>query len=777
MGTGEVEVSSADIARIAGVKPTAVSNWRRRHDDFPRPVGGTDRSPRFDLGQVEEWLSTHRQAPSIDPDQRLWQALDSLRGSVPVDAALVQAGVLLWHLSRDPDTGGHSAGEPEKQDGSALAGRAWRDFEGLLENAGLAGLAEHRPEPVPDARLAPLADAAVRAVRESDPRTAFERLLSRLDQRSPSGSHTVPPELADLMVALAGIANAGSGPEDGRGRSTGAGDTRAGAGNTAAAEGNGNGNTAAGVATTGNGNGNTVTAGGTGSGNAVTGGTAGNGDGPAGTVADPACGRGGLLLAAARGGRRALLGQDRDADSVWLAVLRLAFAGALTGEADLRVADALRLPAFAPNTPDGADGADAVVCAPPFGERNWGGEELAEDPRWTYGVPPRLESDLAWVQHCLSLVRPGGSAVVLLPPGAAQRPSGRRIRRSLLRAGAFRAVVSLPPGFAAHYAVPLQLWVLRRPERDAVPAPVLFVDTAPHEPGQTCPPGEVLGRIDRLWREYLSGPEGFDERPGVARTLEVVDLLDEDVDLTPRTRLPVPRAAAGDLDLFAERRTRLEGALRTLRTLLPEAPRAEPGGVAVGVVTLGELARAGSVTIRRPLPRRSVEEAGPRTSARVVTGEDVARGAGASRTEEVDADPMRNPPIQEGDVLIPAVAPRPAARVATGDDAGAFPGSGLYVVRTNPGAVDPWFLAGFVTSSGESQNITRSSSSMRGHLRIDPSRMRLPVLPVEEQRRYGELFRKVARFREALLEFQGWGEELADQAVDLVAGRWETSSS
>jgi hypothetical protein len=708
MGTGEVEVSSADIARIAGVKPTAVSNWRRRHDDFPRPVGGTDRSPRFDLGQVEEWLSTHRQVPSIDPDQRLWQALDSLRGSVPVDAALVQAGVLLWHLSRDPDTGEHSAGESGKQDGSALAGRAWRDFEGLLEGAGLAGLAERRPEPVPDAQLAPLADAAVRAARESDPRTAFERLLSRLDQRSPSGSHTVPPELADLMVALAGIADVGSGP--------------------------------------------------------------------AGTVADPACGRGGLLLAAARGGRRALLGQDRDAASVWLAALRLAFAGALTGEADLRVADALRLPAFAPSAPDGADGVDAVVCAPPFGERNWGGEELAEDPRWTYGVPPRLESDLAWVQHCLSLVRPGGSAVVLMPPGAAQRPSGRRIRRSLLRAGAFRAVVSLPPGFAAHYAVPLQLWVLRRPERDAVPAPVLFVDTAPHEPGQTSAPGEVLGRIDRLWREYLSGPEGFDEHPGVARTLEVVDLLDEDVDLTPRTRLPVPRAAAGDLDLFAERRTRLEGALRTLRTLLPEAPRAEPGGEAVGVVTLGELARAGSVTIRRPLPRRSAEETGPRTSARVVTGEDVARGTGASRTEEVDADPMRNPPIQEGDVLIPAVAPRPAARVATGDDAGAFPGGGLYVVRTNPGAVDPWFLAGFVTSSGESQNITRLSSSMRGHLRIDPSRMRLPVLPVEEQRRYGELFRKVARFREALLEFQGWGEELADQAVDLVAGRWETSS-
>ncbi|WP_017570375.1 N-6 DNA methylase [Nocardiopsis halotolerans] len=685
MNTGEVEVSSADIARIAGVKPTAVSNWRRRHDDFPRPVGGTDRSPRFDLGQVEEWLSTHRQVPSIDPEQRLWQALDSLRASVPADAVLVRVGVLLLRLRDEPGSG----------DDPTLPRRAWESFEESLERAGLTALAGHRPEPVPEAQLPLLVDTAARAAREGDPRAVFERLLGRLDQRSPSGSHTVPPELADLMVRLAG-----------------------------------------------------------------------DGD----TVADPACGRGELLLAAARGGRRPLLGQDRDPASVWLGALRLAFADALGEGTDLRVADALRSPAFTEG------GADTVLCAPPFGERNWGAEELADDPRWTYGVPPRLESDLAWVQHCLSRLRPGGSAVVLMPPGAAQRPSGRRIRRSLLRSGVFRAVVSLPPGFAAHYAVPLQLWVLRRPERDTAPAPVLLVDTAEHEPGHTPAPAELVARVDGLWEEYLTAPEGFAEQPGVARTLDVVDLLDEEVDLTPRTRLPVPRTSVGDLDLFAERRTRLEGALRTLRTLLPEAPPVGRDGGAAGVVTLGELARAGSVTVRRPVPRRSAEDSGPRTSARVITGEDVARGSAASRTEEVDADPMRNPPIQEGDVLVPAVARRPTARVASAEDAGAYPGGGLYVVRTNPGAVDPWFLAGFVTSSGESPNITRMSSSMRGHLRIDPSRMRLPVLPVEEQRRYGELFRGVARFREALAELQEWGEELADQAVDLVAGQWEAGT-
>lgn len=50
------EVTAADIARLAGVGRAAVSNWRRRHADFPKPVGGTETSPAFALGEVEEWL-------------------------------------------------------------------------------------------------------------------------------------------------------------------------------------------------------------------------------------------------------------------------------------------------------------------------------------------------------------------------------------------------------------------------------------------------------------------------------------------------------------------------------------------------------------------------------------------------------------------------------------------------------------------------------------------------------------------------------------------------
>jgi predicted DNA-binding transcriptional regulator AlpA len=57
MNSGErQEVTSAAIARLAGVGRAAVSNWRRRYPEFPKPVGGTASSPAFDRAEVEEWL-------------------------------------------------------------------------------------------------------------------------------------------------------------------------------------------------------------------------------------------------------------------------------------------------------------------------------------------------------------------------------------------------------------------------------------------------------------------------------------------------------------------------------------------------------------------------------------------------------------------------------------------------------------------------------------------------------------------------------------------------
>ncbi len=49
-------MTSAAIARLAGVGRAAVSNWRHRYPEFPKPVGGSPASPMFSRTEVEAWL-------------------------------------------------------------------------------------------------------------------------------------------------------------------------------------------------------------------------------------------------------------------------------------------------------------------------------------------------------------------------------------------------------------------------------------------------------------------------------------------------------------------------------------------------------------------------------------------------------------------------------------------------------------------------------------------------------------------------------------------------
>ncbi|MBN3929052.1 N-6 DNA methylase [Streptomyces verrucosisporus] len=263
--------------------------------------------------------------------------------------------------------------------------------------------------------------------------------------------------------------------------------------------------------------------------------------GPAATVLDPVCGSGALLAAAFGAGGRTrparLCGQETDPCLVRLAALRLALLGAT---AQVRIGDALRSPAPSADGPGAL--VDAALCRPPSGERDWECEELAYNPRWEYGLPARAESELAWAQHCLSRLRPGGTAVLLMPPATASRRTGRRVRAALLRRGALRAVVALPAAAARPGGPPPHLWVLRRPggPEGAPAARLLLVDAgARHRAGEghRTPPREEPHRIVLDARRTFERHGGVSGEPGVSACAAVIGLLDEHVDVSPGRHL------------------------------------------------------------------------------------------------------------------------------------------------------------------------------------------------------------------------------------------------
>ncbi|MFD1271865.1 helix-turn-helix transcriptional regulator [Streptomyces kaempferi] len=91
-----VSVPLAEVARIAGVGRAAVSNWRRRHETFPAPIGGTDASPLFSLAEIEAWL--HREGKiktAVEPLERLWPEYEALGDRDAMGFLVAQVGLRL----------------------------------------------------------------------------------------------------------------------------------------------------------------------------------------------------------------------------------------------------------------------------------------------------------------------------------------------------------------------------------------------------------------------------------------------------------------------------------------------------------------------------------------------------------------------------------------------------------------------------------------------------------------------------------------------------------
>ncbi|MFF3403798.1 N-6 DNA methylase [Streptomyces sp. NPDC002659] len=684
MPENAAEVTAAGIARLAGVGRAAVSNWRRRHADFPKPVGGSETSPSFALADVERWLRDQGKLAEVPLRERVWQQVaDHPEGSV---RALVHVGRALLLVQERPTMWQELTAVADERMAELLPTALEQVLAARFGDA-RAGLFPTPPPTGPRLPAEPPASYArgadirlLRSVAELaagiGARQAFEFLLGRHLDANPRQYTLTPPGPASLMAALTG---------------------------------------------------------------------------PAGTVLDPASGTGTLLRAV---GRPAVLyAQEADPDLAALTALRLA----LHTDADVRAAagDSLRADAY----PELA--ADAVLCHPPFNERNWGHEELGYDPRWEYGFPARTESELAWVQHALARLRPGGTAVLLMPPAAASRRSGRRIRAGLLRRGALRAVVALPAGAAPPYGIPLHLWVLRKPDAGRAPAPeLLFVDTAE-------PAGAGAGRDKLDWQAVQSAVldawEPFErdgtaeERPGVSRSVPVIELLDDDVDLAPARHLPPP-AAGGGADELRLVRDRLTDTLRLTGELTP-AP-AEPTEPAPWpATTVGELSRAGALVLSAG---GSGTAAAGHAPVPVLTEHDVLAGTAPSGRlpEGPYEEPVR---VEEGDVVVPVLGGGSVVRVVDEATAGAALGRNLQLLHPDPAALDPWFLAGFLRGTA---NNRQASSYASTATRLDVRRLQLPRLPLADQQRYGERFRALAAFEDALHRAGRLGEQLVQGLYD-----------
>jgi SAM-dependent methyltransferase len=708
-----VHVTAAEISRLAGVTRATVSNWRRRHADFPAPVGGTPSSPAYDLDAVRAWLGARNQLPTTSPQDELRSCLRRLPSSAR------NGRLLRLLIATLPTRGPRPARLLDLPDEQLL-----READDIVRRTsspapGVRGL------PADPADDRPADPAVIRALLRCVEEDGAEAALDVLAELTPptSGTYQTPGWLADLMAGL--LQRPG-------------------------------------------------------------------GEYPV-TVLDPACGGGTLLAAAALRGAERLFGQDLLPEQALQTAARLQVR-VPAAEGEIRARDSIRHDAFPGLLADG------VLCNPPYGDRDWGQDDVAVDPRWAFGLPPKTESELVWLQHCLAHLADGGTAVLLLPPGVAERASGRRIRAEMIRNGVLRAVIALPAGAAVPLHVGLHLWILHRSRDDmSSPPPVLFVDattvaTAPVDarlpemaknldaapgPGECAPEPEgtpawtadtdasrgsapdwypIAEAVQEIWQGFLGDPEGFTARLVAARAVPVLELLDDAVDLSPsrRTQPVLPAATpsqhAEAANTIAHHLTEVAQEVSRLAQAGPwrEYPETQTQAQPWRTATVEDLIRGGALTL--------------------------LRGTGTQRRSDATAAPEQGSPpdgvvrSRDGDIVLPDVMPQSPsqhgpllAHVVTSEENDRPVRTGWYVLRSTQDRFDPWFLAGFLSAAPNVRGATSGTTLVR----LDVKRLRIPLLPFEEQHRYGDAFRHLDRLRRAA----EMAAELADQTARVaVAG-------
>ncbi|WP_018638766.1 HsdM family class I SAM-dependent methyltransferase [Parafrankia elaeagni] len=662
-------VTASDIARIAGVGRAAVSNWRRRFDDFPTPVAGTSSSPLFALAAVETWFDRHGRPFQVEAGDRVWQ---QIRGTVddPHLGELVgHLGGFLLYRQREREAADVTLGEPDDVAARLL---------GPAIDRAASELPHRSPGAAPssgwEASWVPVARTAATAADQAGYPALFEVLRQRYREVYSRQVGGPPAAVADLMVRLAGV--------------------RRGAEEL--------------------------------------------------TVLDPACGVGGLLDAARAAGAGRLLGQDVDPTAA-----RITAAGLLLHGADARIAaaDSLLADAFT------GEQADVVLCAPPSGQRSWGHEDLLGSPWWRYGVPPRGEPELAWLQHCLAHGRPGAAVLLVLPAAAASRPAGRRIRANLLRAGALRAVLELPPDVFGAGSTP-DLWVLRVPD------------------GRPPDPRVLMGLAGADLRTVSAEPS-----PGYRR-VPVADLLDDQVDLSPRPRVAVLPADGAERG-FPAVREKLRTALSSLSALTASmSPPAlsvsagEPTSVAASAAspetgrvapsawnTVGELTKEGALAMLTA----SLQTRADGGDLPMFTAGDVRHDRGPTGRTGDRAGMLR---LQAGDVVCVTTDGGIAATVI--EEAGAVLGPKVALLRVDPDRLDPHFLAGSLRAAGSRPAAAHGRGDddpdrgrPAGTLSLpDLRRIPIPALELADQRELAADFHRLGQLEKAVRQVSELGAEI-----------------
>lgn len=255
-----------------------------------------------------------------------------------------------------------------------------------------------------------------------------------------------------------------------------------------------------------------------------------------GRVYDPCCGSGGMFVQSAKFienhsgniNNISVFGQDSNPTTWKMAQMNLAIRGI---EANLGSYNADTF--F--NDCHPTLRADYIMANPPFNLSGWGAEQLKDDVRWQYGVPPAGNANFAWLQHMIYHLAPNGKIGMVLANGSLSSQSGGEgeIRKNIINADLAECIVAMPTQLFYTTQIPVSLWFLSKNKKN--PGKTLFIDARKLGTMVTRKLRELteedILKIAETYNAYVDGT--LEDEKGFCAVVSTEDVAKQDYILTP----------------------------------------------------------------------------------------------------------------------------------------------------------------------------------------------------------------------------------------------------
>ena len=285
-----------------------------------------------------------------------------------------------------------------------------------------------------------------------------------------------------------------------------------------------------------------------------------------GRVYDPCCGSGGMFVQSAKFVENhsgnindiSIYGQDSNPTTWKLAQMNLAIRGI---EPDLgKYAADTFLDDQHPTMR-----ADYIMANPPFNLSNWGAEQLKDDVRWQYGMPPASNANFAWLQHMIYHLAPGGRMGMVLANGSLSSQSSGEgdIRKNIVNADLVDCIIAMPTQLFYTTQIPVSLWFISKRKKQA--GKTLFIDA--RKMGDMVSrklrelTDEDIKKIADTYNAYVNGT--LEDVKGFCAVVDTEKIAEQDYILTPGRYVGVEEQE-DDGESFEEKMARLTSELSDL---------------------------------------------------------------------------------------------------------------------------------------------------------------------------------------------------------------------